>query len=90
MNWQDVRVLAIYAQRWAATFDTKNYPANLVAVKVLERIVAGLYRYMPKDAETLDPSLDHPDVANDIARKKENKTPDGMIESPFFELHRKQ
>jgi len=78
MNWQEVRVLAIYAQRWASTFDISN-PGNKTAVGILNRIVSDLERYRPLGLDGLDPSIKAPEIAEEIEVRKIKGIP-----SPFF------
>jgi len=53
VNWQELRVLAIYARRWADTFDRRPL-GNLQAITVLENILKRLERYKPPGADPLD------------------------------------
>lgn len=57
VNWQDLRVLAIYAQRWSITFDLAN-GGNRDALKALQNIIANLKRFEPKGAQPLVPTFD--------------------------------
>lgn len=52
-NWQDLRVLAIYARRWAAMFD--DTPGNQHAILALEVIIDNLKKHRPKDSLPLLP-----------------------------------
>ena len=51
-NWQDIRVLATYAQRWAIRFDTDK-KGNCDAIQALENIIRALDAYQPKGGESL-------------------------------------
>lgn len=57
LNWEDVRTLCIYAQRWADQYDTSNLE-NLDHVRTLKNIVDSLKIYQPKNSEGLDPVKD--------------------------------
>lgn len=56
LNWQELRVLAIYAQRWSTTFDLR-LRGNLEALRVLQNILHELRQYQPKDAPPIVPSM---------------------------------
>jgi hypothetical protein len=56
LNWQDIRVLAIYAQRWAGRFDMTS-KGNVDSIQVLKGIVEHLKIYQPKTGGTLDAEL---------------------------------
>lgn len=68
-NWQDIRILCIYAQRFAATFD-QGIPGNKIAIEILNRIIKEMARYQPPNGLNLDPSLQNKDVAKDIEQRK--------------------
>ena len=51
-NWQDLRVLAIYAKRWTAMFDMTN-KGNQEAVIALNNIIRSLSKHQPKNAPPL-------------------------------------
>lgn len=72
-NWQDIRILCIYAQRFCATFDEKH-PANKIAIDTVKRIVGEMAQYQPKgNPANLDPMLGNKDIARDIQERKEGK-----------------
>ena len=75
MNWQDIRVLAIYAQRWAIRLDTTK-KGNMHAMQALSNILGHLERYRPKDGKT------HILMAHEIDPKELSKK--GSIPSPYF------
>lgn len=52
INWQDLRVLAIYAERWSSMFDM-SIKGNQDAVKALQKILENLRTYRPKDGAPL-------------------------------------
>lgn len=70
LNWQDIRVLAIYAQRWANTFDTR-IQGNKEAVIALDVIISKLENYKPKNGGPLDPTYN-------------TKADEKGIPSPYF------
>lgn len=59
-NWQDLRVLAIYAKRWSHIIpaDTK---ANRQALEALNVVLKSLEKYQPKGAEELN-------IKNEVVR----------------------
>lgn len=58
-NWEEVRLLAIYAQRWAQRFDTSN-KYNVEYLTALQNIINKVNQYQPKGAPTLDPTEEKP------------------------------
>jgi len=78
VNWQDIRVLAIYAQRWAATFPTEN-DDDKKAIVALNKIIAKIAQYRPPTGGDLDPALNAPPVMEAIEDRKIRGIP-----SPFF------
>lgn len=74
INWQDLRVLAIYARRWSMLFDMTRKP-NQDAVKALFTIIEGLKKYQPKGAPPLVPNEDRIEVVNGIVQQQENTRP---------------
>ncbi len=77
VNWQEMRVLVIYAKRWAMAFDLANR-TNQDAVKALNNIVLHLEQYQPKGAETFVTT----DIAGGVEAVKAIQ-PKG-IPSPYF------
>jgi hypothetical protein len=65
VNWQDVRVLAIYSQRWAKGFnlDTKGNVDSKIA---LDNIINKLKAYKPTDGGDLDPEYQKDTTENGI------------------------
>jgi hypothetical protein len=76
INWQSIRVLAIYAQRWAETFDTSN-PANREYIRALKNIINELEIYRPKTGKDLNP-------AQELPANKEGQI-DKPMRSPYFQ-----
>lgn len=68
-NWQDMRILCIYAQRFGAIFD-QGIPGNRIAIEILNRIVKEMARYQPPNAPNLDPQLTDQNIAKDIEQRK--------------------
>lgn len=81
VNWQDIRVLAIYAQRWVETFrtDREQDKGNREAVITLNKIIEKLYKFKPPTGGNLDPDINHPVVKEAIEERKVRGIP-----SPFF------
>lgn len=52
LNWQDLRVLAIYAKRWSHLIPVEN-PINKQALEALRLILKNLEKYQPKGSESL-------------------------------------
>ena len=75
INWQDLRVLAIYAQRWSITFDLTN-GGNRDSLKALQNIINKLRAYEPKGGPPLVPPMDAVII---------NRTPGGGISIPMPE-----
>lgn len=78
INWQDIRVLAIYAQRWAKTFK-KDLQGNIDHIKALDNIVKHLEQYKPKGGHPLDPEI----MTQKI--KEADKPLVGAILSPYMQ-----
>lgn len=78
VNWQDIRVLAIYAQRWAETFP-KDIKGNIDHVQALKNIVGNLQRFRPPTGDPLDAEIQAPPVAEAIEQRKVIG-----IKSPYF------
>lgn len=68
-NWQDIRTLCLYSQRFVATFDEK-IQGNKVAIEILQRIIKEMARYQPPNGLNLDPQLYNKDIARDIEMRK--------------------
>ena len=79
INWQDLRLLCIYAQRFVATFSDK-IPANRVFKEMLERIVKHVEASKPIGSANLNPHLSDPKVARDIDLRKQSD----LIPSPYI------
>lgn len=77
LNWQEMRILTIYAQRWMQTFDL-NHRGNIDAAKVLDRIVQSLHKFRPDGGGDLNPMIDTPQVQEMISVRKRMKI------SPYF------
>lgn len=102
-NWQDIRVLAIYARRWAAMFDMTNQ-GNVDAVKALANIIQGLSKCQPAGAPPIVPPNEvviiespSPVRPTDAMLTIDQDKPvdlkpgaDGKIISPFFKLKGKK
>ena len=56
VNWQDMRMLAIYANRWAAGFEDTH--GNRMAKRALLNIFNKLQRFQPPNAQPLLPPVD--------------------------------
>lgn len=54
INWQDLRVLAIYAWRWTQMFD-RTRKGDVDAIIVFENILKHLSQYQPKDGAPIIP-----------------------------------
>lgn len=72
VNWQDIRMLAIYAQRWAAGFDQDGDKHALFA---LQNILTKLAKYKPADGAPFED-----EYAESL---KEQAKPIG-VKSPYF------
>ena len=98
LNWQDLRVLAIYAQRWSTHFDL-NKKGNQDALRALNNIIQSLRHYQPEGAPPIVPSTDVVILEGSIRPKPPKKAspeigfdekaeikPDanGNIPSPFY------
>lgn len=77
VNWQDIRVLAIFAQRWIETFPPSK--GNDDAKTAVRNIVQRLYRFKPPTGYDLDPMMQLPGVQEAIDDRKIK----GM-QSPYF------
>lgn len=87
VNWQELRVLATYAKRWASTFS--NLPTDQDMIKALDNTIMNLARYTPHGGLPIiqpdqfmqkPPEKTIPQVA-----QQEEKQPDGRIKSPFYQ-----
>jgi len=83
LNWQEIRILSIYAQRWAATFDTE-IKGNREALIILNRIIKDLYKYKPLNAANLDPMIESKEIVTAVKDRRDQGIP-----SPFFLLNKK-
>lgn len=98
INWQDMRVLAVYAKRWSAMFDLK-VKGNRDAVQALIHILYKIEGFKPKNAKPLTPLEDDIVIARitgksplpliEIAVKREKdeeskKDATGNLVSPYF------
>lgn len=88
INWQDLRVLAIYSKRWASMFDMTQ-KGNQDAVQALENILEGIRRYQPTGTPQLTPPLDTVILHGAPKLEEENilewkRDATGKIISPFF------
>lgn len=54
VNWQDLRVLAIYAWRWTQVFDTRK-KGDVDAIIAFQNILDALAKYQPKDGAPIIP-----------------------------------
>lgn len=52
INWQELRVLATYARRWAMTF-SPDKKGNVDAVIALENTITGIAKFRPRNAAPL-------------------------------------
>lgn len=57
VNWQDMRMLVLYAKRWSKIFDRKNRVSN-DAIMALDNIVAKIQSYRPENGALLIPEND--------------------------------
>lgn len=75
MNWQHLRMLAIYAQRWAAQLDRQE-PFVEDSIKVIEAIVKDIEKMKPQNALTA-----RDEIAMKIREETDKPKP---IPSPYF------
>lgn len=98
INWQDMRVLAVYAKRWSSMFDLSN-KGNRDAIQALVHILYKIEGFRPKTAKPLTPIEDDIVIAKiknqkgvplvQIAVDRSNKAQEekdatGSILSPYF------
>lgn len=96
VNWQDMRVLVIYAQRWAQLFDTSK-KGNRDALEALKNITKKVEESKPKEGQELSPkeapiigkmSTNTPQVQTKeitpMEALKKIRDKGGNIESPYF------
>lgn len=57
VNWQDMRVLVLYAKRWSKIFDMSNRVSN-DAVMALDNIVKNIQNHRPESGALLIPEND--------------------------------
>lgn len=57
LNWQDLRVLVLYAKRWSKIFDTNNR-TSLDAIQALNNIIAKVQVHRPETGALLIPEQD--------------------------------
>jgi len=75
LNWEEIRLVAIYAQRWANGFDTSN-TFNLEYTRALRNVITQIQQYMPRGANTLDSTEELPkDKAGNLTKP---------IKSPYY------
>lgn len=97
INWQDVRVLVLYANRWAKVFDeTKR--VSLDALMALKNITMAVQQYRPATGALLIPEQDIVTIEKEIKtnrkgdvvieltikHKEDEKQPDPKLASPYF------
>lgn len=96
VNWQDLRALAIYAQRWSITFDLSN-SGNRDSLRALQNIFGKLRQYEPKGSQPLTPAMDAVvvrstkdangeltiEIESSITELKADHT--GLVPSPFYQ-----
>lgn len=63
INWEEIRLMAIYAQRWTEKFDKTNQ-GNMDYIKALNNIVSKIQLYQPKTSMSLDPKEEVPKDAS--------------------------
>lgn len=88
IHWQQLRVLAIYAQRWTMHFDTGKR-GNRDAVQALKNIINHLSQFRPRGAEPIVPP-EEVQVQTTLAKTADapenlEREPDGSVKSPYFE-----
>ncbi len=91
VNWQDLRVLCIYALRWSTNFNLAH-KANQDALTALHNIIHAFEKYQPKGELTIVPEIDvvvidaHRQIGEivfeDGTELKKDK--DGKYPSPFY------
>lgn len=59
MNWEEIRLLAIYAQRWVGKFDAGN-TGNKEYITAVQNIINKIQLYQPKTSKSLDPIEEKP------------------------------
>ena len=77
VNWEEIRLVSIYAQRWAEKFDKTN-PANMEYLRALRNIIDRIQLYIPRGARNLDP-------VEQVPRDKDGKLTKA-IPSPYLNL----
>lgn len=86
VNWQDLRMLAIFATRWSRRFD-RSKRGNRDTLAALENIIEKLERYQPKNSRPLmgDNEPDNPTITIVIENRNSapKKLKDGSVLSPF-------
>ena len=95
VNWQELRVLAIYAQRWGSKFDLSK-KGNQDAIRAFGNILRHLERFKPQGANPLtikdDPIIEGHVVEQDVGRYDDLQLdpnadlkpgPDGKIKAPY-------
>ena len=93
VNWQDLRMLSIFATRWSKLFDMR-FQVNIDALAALQNIISKLEKYQPKGGGVLVPADDievirravpntDGEVEIEVHHKQPSVVPDG-IPSPYF------
>lgn len=76
LNWQDIRLLAIYAKRWTTVFD-KNNLSEKQSIQALDDLIARLAKYQPEGAQPLT-------VPKEIEIVITKEGGNGSIPSPYY------
>ena len=92
MNWEDLRLLCIYAERWASQFDLTN-KGNQAMVIILGNIIRQLNKSKPAGSLFLTNPDDPVVIANSkkvanlgtIARFKPPRDKPNGIRSPYYQ-----
>lgn len=95
VNWQELRVLAIYAKRWSQIFDL-NIPADREYMQALQNILGKFEKYRPRNGQPLTlpndtvvisrepPPPNQQGEVRTIPKLPEQKPKPRGIPSPFF------
>ena len=87
LYWEQVRILTIYAKRWANTFD-ETKKGNQDAIQALDNAINSLRQYRPKDGEGLEPPEERIEQLEQAPNKP--KKEGAPIPSPYFKKGTKE
>lgn len=85
LHWQQVRMLALYARRWADQFSIQKR-GNRDSIQALTNIINHLRKYRPQGADDIGPDS----IQAQPQDMPVTRLPDGSVQSPYFARGKKE